>query len=206
MSIFAGQRGLAILLAMLCLGGHTASAQVAPVRYWIPGGPFGYGGSSTDGQSSDAYGLAAGDVRSSGFFTKRYSFPNGFFVGNELGGVGLNGISRAGAFGNFGALSYEGTQFGYNFKGAGGIPVTVFAGFDTLKYNPGLIGPLAPFSSSSATVPGYRAHAGVEFQPAPNLSLSFGVGYTQQQSGRIDSDINSPLLPGESPILAGGGR
>jgi hypothetical protein len=46
----------------------------------------------------------------------------------------------------------------------------------------------------------------VEFKPTSNLSLSLGVGYTQQQSGRIDSDINSPLLPGQSPIFIDGRR
>jgi opacity protein-like surface antigen len=53
---------------------------------------------------------------------------------------------------------------------------------------------------------GYSAHAGVEFRPAPNVSLSVGVGYTQQSTGRIDSDINSPLLPGESPFALVGRR
>jgi hypothetical protein len=57
----------------------------------------------------------------------------------------------------------------------------------------------------SGTLPGYSAHAGVEFQPAPNVSLSLGVGYTQQ-SQRIDSDINSPLLPGAAPFALGGRR
>jgi len=45
--------------------------------------------------------------------------------------------------------------------------------------------------------------AGVEFKPTSNLSLSFGAGFTQQQSGRMDSDINSSMLPGESPALGG---
>jgi opacity protein-like surface antigen len=57
----------------------------------------------------------------------------------------------------------------------------------------------------SGTLPGYSAHAGVEFQPTPNVSLSLGFGYTQQ-SGRIDSDINSLLLPGASPFAASGRR
>jgi hypothetical protein len=39
----------------------------------------------------------------------------------------------------------------------------------------------------------------------PNVSLSLGFGYTQQ-SGRIDSDINSLLLPGASPFVASGRR
>ena len=48
----------------------------------------------------------------------------------------------------------------------------------------------------SGTLPGYSAHAGVEFQPAPNLSLSLGVGYTQ--APRLDSEFNSP--PGAFPF------
>jgi opacity protein-like surface antigen len=103
-----------------------------------------------------------------------------------------------------GALYTEGTQFGYSLKNASGLPLTVYGGFDTLKYKSGIGGPLSPFDSMSGTLPGYGAHAGVEFRPTPNLSLSLGVGYTAQQSGRIDSDINSPLLPGESPLLFGG--
>lgn len=206
MTVFAGKCGLAIALAALCLGGRAAYAQAEPVRYWIPGGPFGFGGSVTDGRSSETYGnfpgFDGGDARS-GFSYRRYNLPSGSFAGAGGGGFGLNGISQVGAFGNFGALSYDGMQFGYNFKGVGGLPVTLYAGFDTLKYNSGALGPLAPFTAGSSAVAGYGAHAGVEFQPAPNISLSFGVGYAQQQSGRIDSDINSPLLPGESPMFSG---
>ena len=86
-----------------------------------------------------------------------------------------------------------------------GLPLTIYAGFDTLKYNAGIGGPFAPFDTMSGTLPGYSAHAGVEFQPAPNVSLSLGFGYTQQ-SGRIDSDINSLSLPGASPFAVGGRR
>jgi opacity protein-like surface antigen len=57
----------------------------------------------------------------------------------------------------------------------------------------------------SGTLPGYSAHAGVEFQPTPNVSLSLGFGYTQQ-SGRIDGDINSLSLPGASPFAVNGRR
>jgi opacity protein-like surface antigen len=62
-----------------------------------------------------------------------------------------------------------------------------------LKYKTGLGTPFAPFDSTSGTLPGYSAHAGVEFQPAPNVSLSLGVGITQQSG-----DINSLVLPGAS--------
>src|ERR1700737_2671774 len=200
MSIFAGRLGLALVLAALCLGGRTAHAQAAPVTYWISSWPVGFGGNPTVGQSSNTYGnfpsFDGSDARSGGFSYMRYNFPNGWFVGGEGGGMGLsmNGINQDGAFGNIRSLNYQGVQFGYNFPNAGGIPLTVYAGFVTLKYNAGIGGPFAPFDTMSGTLPGYSAHAGVEFQPAPNVSLSLGFGYTQQP-GRIDSDINFPPVP-----------
>lgn len=184
-------------LAVLCLGGEPLHAQVAPLRYWIPGGPFGLGGDA--GPSSDTYGnfpsFNAGDA------AWRTSYANGFFVGSERGNLGLNGFNLAGSAGNFSALSYDSTQFGYATKTAGGMPVTFFAGFGTSKYGSGIGSSLAPLTSSAA--PGYGGFAGVEFKPTSNLSLSFGVGYAQVQSGRMDSDINSSMLPGESPALGG---
>ena len=211
MSVFSGRLGLAFVLAALCLGGRTAHAQAAPVTYWTPGWPLGFGDNLTVGQSSNTYGnfpsFDGSDTRGGGFSYMRYKFPNGWFVGGERGGMGLSvsGINQDAAFGNFGSLYTEGVQFGYSFKNASGLPLTVYAGFDTLKYNTGIGGPFAPFDSISGTLPGYSAHAGVEFQPASNVSLSLGVGYTQQ-SGRTDSDINSPLLPGAPPFAFGGRR
>jgi opacity protein-like surface antigen len=208
MSIFSGRLGLALVLAALCLGGRTAHAQAAPVTYWTPSWPIGFGGNPTAGQSSNTYGNFPGfdgnDTRGGGFSYMRYYFPNGWFVGGEGGGMGLsmNGIKQDGAFGR--SLAYQGVQFGYTFPNAG-LPLTVYAGFDTLKYSAGIGGPFAPFDTMSGTLPGYSAHAGVEFQPVPNVSLSVGFGYTQQ-SGRIDSDINSFSLPGASPFGASGRR
>ena len=205
MSIFASRLGLALALAALCLGGRTAHAQAAPVTYWLPGWPIGFGGDPAVDPGSNTYGnfpsFDGSDARGGGFSYMR-NLPNGWFVGGEGGGMGLsmNGINQNGAFGR--SLYYQGVQFGYNFKHAGELPFTVYAGFDTLKYNSGIGGPFAPFETTSGTLPGYRAHAGVEFQPAPNVSLSLGFGYTQQ-SGRIDSDINSPSLPGASPFAVG---
>jgi opacity protein-like surface antigen len=198
-----------LVLAALCLGGRTAHAQAAPVPYWIPGWPVGFGGNLAAGQSSNTYdnfpSFDGSDARGGGFSYIRTNFPNGWFVGGEGGGMGLNmnGINRDGAFGNFRSLYYQGVQFGYNFKDAGGLPLTVYAGFDTLNYKSGIGGPFAPFDTTSGTLPGYSAHAGVEFQPTPNVSLSLGFGYTQQ-SGRIDSDMLS--LPGASPFAVSGRR
>lgn len=207
MSIVSSRIGLALVLAALCLDGRTAHAQAAPVPYWTPGWPFGFGGNPTFGQSSNTYGnfpsFDGSDIRGGGFSPMRYNFSNGWFVGGEGGGLGLsmNGINQNGAFGN--SLYYQGVQFGYNFQNVGGSPLRVYAGFDTLKYTTGIGSPFAPFDTTSSTLPVYSAHAGIEFQPAPNVSLALGFGYTQQ-SGRIDSDINSPLLPGASPFAISG--
>jgi hypothetical protein len=197
MSVFGCRSGLALVLAALCLGGRTAGAQSAAVTYssW----PIGFYSNLTVGQGSNVYGSFAGfngsDAGGS-FSTTRINFPNGWFVGGGASGpsFGMNGISQASAFGT--SLHYEGVQAGYNFQSVGGLPLTVYAGFDTLKYNTGIGSPFAPFDTVSGTLPGYRAHAGVEFQAAPNLSLSLGVGYTQ--APRLDSDLNSLVLPGAS--------
>ena len=200
MSILAVRLGFALAVAALCLGGRPAHAQSAPVRYWTPGW-LGFGGNLNAGQGANADGNFPGFDGSDtgGFSSTRYDFPNGWFVGNERGGMGLTGIHQAGAFGS---LYSEGVQFGYNFKNA---PVTVYAGFDTLKYSSGIGSAFSPFDSTSGTVPGYSAHAGVEFRPTSNLSLSLGFGYVQQ-SGRIDSDTKSPSLSNASQFDLVGGR
>jgi hypothetical protein len=201
MSIFAVRLGFAFVVAALCLGGGPAHAQSAPVTYWTPGW-LGFGGNLNAGQGANSDGnfLGFGGSDAGGFSSTRYNFSNGWFVGNERGGMGLsmNGISQAGAFGS---LYGEGVQFGYNFKNA---PVTVYAGFDSLKYNSGIGSAFSPFDATSST-PGYSAHAGVEFKPTSNLSLSLGVGFTQQ-SGRIDSDTKSPSLSNASQFDLVGGR
>ena len=194
MFVFGNRSSLALVLAALCLG-RTASAQTAAVTYssW----PIGFYSNLTVGQNSNIYGSSAGfegsDARG-GFSTTRTNFPNGWFVGGGTAGLGLSGINQASPFGT--SLYTEGAQVGYKFQNA---PLTVYAGFDTLKYNTGIGSPFAPFDATSGTLPGYRAHAGVEFQAAPNLSLSLGVGYTQAPA-RLDSDLNSLVLPGASPF------
>jgi hypothetical protein len=197
MAVLASRSGLALVLAALCLAGRTASAQTAAATYssW----PIGFYSNLTVGQGSNSYGSFAGfdgsDARS-GFSYRRYPLPNGWFVGGGTGGMGLpmNGVNQTATFGS--SLYTEGVQLGYNFQN--GLPLTVYAGFDTLKYNTGIGSPFAPFDATSGTLPGYRAHAGVEFQAAPNLSLSLGVGTTQAPA-RLDSDLNSLVL-GASPF------
>ena len=206
MSTFARKFALAIALAMLGLGAQQASAQSGPVRYWLPGGLFGFGGGAMAGRGADSYGnfpgFEAGSGQDgSGFSYLSGNFPTGWFTAGERGGLGVNGFSQAGAFGSY---SYDGAQVGYNFKGAGDTPVTFFAGFDSLKYNPpGAGGPLAPFSSSSSVPAGYAARAGLEFRPTSNVSVQLGATFVQSGSERMDSNINSPLLPGQSPLFYG---
>jgi opacity protein-like surface antigen len=200
MSIVSGKLIVAIALAVLCLGGR-AHAQTNPLTYWTPGWPLGFagtGGASTYGNFPGFEYADAGN----GYGVARYNFSNGWFVGSERGGLGLslNGVNQAGAFGN--SLAYQGVQFGYNLQKSG-LPVTVYAGFDTLKYNNGIGSAFSPFDSQSGAPGGYSAHAGIEFQPTSNVSLSLGFGYTQQSNGRVDSDINSTAPPGSYQFLYG---
>src|SRR3979411_809597 len=76
MSTFSGRLGLALVLAALCPGARTAHAQAAPVTYWTPSWPIGFGGNPTAGQSSNTYGNFPGfdgnDTRGCGFSYMRY--------------------------------------------------------------------------------------------------------------------------------------
>src|SRR3954468_12976571 len=101
MSIFAGRLGLALALVVLCPAGRTAHAQAVALTY--SGSPVGFHSSLTVGQSSNVYGSFSGPGGgfARGFSSLRTSFPNGWFVGADGGGINL-----AGAFGS--SLNYEG--------------------------------------------------------------------------------------------------
>ena len=191
MFVASARWGLVFAFAVLCVDTHAAHAQSVP--YWTSAWSSAFGSSLNAGPYNAFSGL---DGSGGGNFSSRYNFSDGWFVGNERGGAALNGFGQVGAFSSTPSFSYEGMQFGYNFQSA---PVTIYAGVDTLKYNTGLISPLANFDSSSVTLPGYGAHVGVEFRPTSNLSLSIGAGFTQ----RTDGDLNSALLPGASPFAFG---
>jgi opacity protein-like surface antigen len=183
--------GLALALALLCLGPQTAHAQAGPLSYWAPSLPIGFGAGLTEGQGSNTYGNFPSFDGRDGDGGFHYKFSNGFFVsGGSSQAFSLNGLGQAGAFGNF---STNSVQFGYNFQNS---PLKVFGGFDTLKYDTGFGpgSPFAAFDSNSSQTAGFGGYAGVEFKPASNVSLSLGVGY--QQSG----DANSYVLPGASPF------
>ena len=189
---FARSSALALVLLAPCFGAENARAQAMAVPYvnsnWFLGlGNPGFDADDTSGGS-------------------RTNFPTGWFLGTTSRDYALSGFSRAAAFGNFSSVSTDGMQFGYTLKNT---PLSIFAGFDTLKYNAGAgtsgSGAFAAFDRS-ATAPGaFAANAGIEYRPSNNLSLSLGVGVTQYQSqGLVDSDIKSPLLPGQTPLAIGG--
>src|ERR1700704_7004532 len=103
MCIFSSRLALAFVLAALCLGGRTAHAQAAPVTYWIPSWPIGFGGNLAGGQSLNTYGNFPGfdgsDARG-GFSYVRYNFPNGGLVRGEGGmGLSMSGIHQKGGVG-----------------------------------------------------------------------------------------------------------
>jgi opacity protein-like surface antigen len=197
MFMFAVRLAFASLLVATCVGPTTAHAQTAPVQYWIPGWPVGFSNGSNDAASLESYENFPGFIGNgdSGFFSRRYSYTNNW---SAIGGLGLQGISP---YASFGPLTTEGSQFGYRFKSG----VALYGGFDTLRADRGS-NAFAAFDSNSSTLPVYSAHGGVEFQPAPNVSLSLGFSYTGQGSDRLDSDIRSPALPGETPSAFTSGR
>jgi hypothetical protein len=193
MFIFARSSAFVVALLALCPGGQ-AHAQATPVPYANSNWFLGLGSNA---------GLEGADANGS---VSHANFPSGWFLGTTSRDFGMSSFNRAAAFGNFSSLSTEGVQFGYNFKNS---PVSIYTGFDTLKYNTGpgssASGAFAAFDRS-ATAPGaFNANAGIEYRPTNNLSLSLGVGVTQYQSqGLVDSDIRSNLLPGQSPLVVGG--
>jgi len=183
------------------IGPATAGAQASPVQYWTPGWPAGFS-EATAGQGIDSYGNFPGfdgnGNQRSGFFSRRYSYANNWSALNGTG-LGLQGVSPYASFGS--SLYTEGSQFGYAFKNG----VALYGGIDTLKVDRGS-NAFAAFDSGSATLPVYSAHGGIAFQPTANTTLSFGFSYTQQGSDRLDSDIRSPALPGETPSAFTSGR
>lgn len=195
MSTFSGRCGLAIVATALCLTVSAARAQSEPVQYWIPFGPFGFGdgATATTGMEtySDAPNFSFGNADKTGFVFRSYSAP----VTALTSGFGWSGFGNATAFSTLDSMSYERTQFGYSFKGANNMPVTLFGGVDTLKYNPDAFSTITSFNSSPGTTAAYGVHGGIEVRPTSNLSLSFSAGYTQEQPGLAGGDLSSSLLP-----------
>ena len=180
----AARRGLAFA-AVLYLTAPAAQAQVAPIQYWIPGGPFGLGGETTTqywGGAPDEDGFRKG------FSFSSYSVPANSFTG----GFGASAFTM----GN--GLSADGAQYAYSFKSLGDTPVTFFGGVSSLRTTPdvftSLVTPGFERSSTLAT----SINAGVEFKPTSNISLSLSAGYVQP-SATFDTDIRSQSPFAQNP-------
>ena len=167
---------------------------------------MGFGGDPATDQSPNAYGnFPSFDFRDvgNGSSYARYNFSNGFFVGSQRNNMGFSGLSQS-AFGSFGSIYSEGVQFGYSLKNGRRAARHLLCRFRhaEIQYRSS-VARSRHSTNKSGTLPVSSAYAGVEFQPTSNLSLSLGVGVVQQ-SGRIDSEINS--LPGASSFAVGGRR
>ena len=184
--MFLRLSGSVLVLVALCGGVAVVHAQSAAVPYAQANWPLGFGGNL--GMGANAYGDFAG--------LDEASRPKGWFMREQSSDLrlGLSGINQMSAFGSFGSLQSDGTRFGYNFHNS---PVSIYGGFDSLKYNPGIASTFTP-SALSGTSSGYSVQGGVEFRPAANLSLSLGASFTQMQQGRSDSDNTSNALTSES--------
>ena len=165
----------------------AADAQVAlPMNYWIPGGPFGFGNGITDLHGFDSYtNFPSLDLSSAGGERFSATQMGNWFISTQSGTTGLGvssfGFSQTDALGSIGTLNYQSTNFSYNFKDeTGASPLRIFGGLDTVNYNTTIGNPFSAFTSQTNTSTAYRAHAGVEFKPSSNVSLSLEAGFTQQ--------------------------
>jgi opacity protein-like surface antigen len=186
--MFTFSRGLALaaVSAVLCLGAPEVQAQVAlPMNYWVPGGPFGFGGGFSGVQGFSSYtSFPSLDLTNSGG-AGLSNQPDSWFVTSQSGSMGIAansfGLTQTDTLGSIGTMNYNSVNFGYNFKDeTGASPVTFFGGLDTVNYNTTIGNPFSAFTSPTNTATAYRAHAGVEFKPASNVSLSFEAGFSQQ--------------------------
>jgi opacity protein-like surface antigen len=183
---FSRKSGFTVLLAALSLGAPVAHAQVAlPLNYWIPGGPFGFGGGLAGVQGFSSYTSFPGLDFSNGGSSSVGGQPDSWFVSSQSGtmGIGANsfGFTSTDTLGSIGTVNYNSVNFGYNFKDeTGASPLTFFGGLDTVNYNTTIGNPFSAFNSQTNTSTAYRARAGVEFRPASNVSLSLEAGFSQQ--------------------------
>lgn len=208
MRMFSSTRlsALAIAVAAACLGGTAAHAQTAPLRYWIPGWPIGFSGLLPTDKGANSYAdFPSFDFGSAGggLSYSRVNFPTGFFAASERAAMGwtTSGADRGLLLGPFSSFTHDAALVGYDFQAERNLPLQVYAGVSTSRFQTGAGGPFAAFDPMSGTLPVYTARAGVAYQPMPNLNLSVEVGYTQQ--GRIESDGSALSLLGMSPAAFG---
>lgn len=175
--------------AVLSFAASAAQAQVPPIRYWIPGGPFGFGGDTTTqywGSAPDEDGFRKGFAFSS------YSLPANSF----------NVPFSAGAFTVGSGLSSDGAQYGYSFKGIGDTPVTLFGGVSSLRTTPDVFTSIVTPGLQQSDTLATSVNAGVEFKPTSNLTLSLSGSFVQS-SPTIDTDLRAQSPFAHNPGIFG---
>jgi hypothetical protein len=129
-----------------------------------------------------------------GFLAARYYAPSGFFIGPEIGVMGLkvNGRNPDGAFSNIRWMAFEGGQIGYSFNKPGTTPLNVYfgAGAAQAGYRVGIDTAFSQ-ESMNLTLNGWSVHAGLQVQPAPQSVPNLWIGLDYRYSelhGTIDVD------------------
>lgn len=177
------------LAAVLSLAVSAAQAQVAPIRYWFPGGPFGFGGDTTTqywGSAPDEDGFRKG------FSFSSYSLPANSFTVPFSAGVFTGGSG----------LSSDGAQYGYSFKGLGDTPVTLFGGVSSLRTTPDVFTSIVTPGLQQSDTLATSVNAGVEFKPTSNLTLSLSGSFVQS-SPTLDTDLRAQSPFARNPGIFG---
>nr|WP_245259227.1 hypothetical protein [Afipia clevelandensis] len=172
----------------MSMAASAAQAQVAPIRYWIPGGPFGLGGDTTTywDNAPDEDGFRKG------FSFSSYSIPANSF----------NVPFSAGAFTVGSGLSSDGAQYGYSFKGIGDTPVTLFGGVSSLRTTPDVFTSIVtPGLQPSGTL-ATSVNAGIEFKPTSNVTLSLSGSFVQSNP-TLDTDLRAQSPFAHNPGIFG---
>ena len=177
------------LAATLSLAASVAQAQVAPIRYWIPGGPFGLGGETTTqywGSAPDEDGFRKG------FSFSSFSMPASSFTAPF----------SASAFTAGSGLSSDGAQYGYSFKGLGDTPVTLFGGVSSLRTTPDVFTSIVTPELQQSNTLATSVNAGIAFKPTSNVTLSLSGSFVQSNPS-LETDLRSQSPFTQNPGIFG---
>jgi hypothetical protein len=185
-----------LVAALLTLTAPAQAFDVAPVPYWIPNGPFGFGGSTTLSGADDQTtftGTVDQDGFRKGLSVRSYSYPvNAFTSGFAMtNGFALNGFTGLGSAG----LASDGAQYGYSFRGIGDTAVTLIGGVTSLRVTPDVFTSIVTPGFDNGRTLATGIQAGIEFKPTSNLSLSLSATMVQP-SQNLDTDLRSQLISG----------
>jgi opacity protein-like surface antigen len=189
MGVMMNNRTLGFAAALL-LSSTAAQAQVAPVPYYLSGGPFGFGGTvetQSWGSAPDENGFRKG------FAVTSFEIPLNSFASSLAPN---NPWSNIGAFGGSSSLAVNGAQYGYSFKGLGDTPVTLFGSVSSLRTTPDVFNSLITPGFDNGRSLATSVSAGIEFKPTSNISLSLSAGVTQPSAENVDTDLRSQMLRG----------